>query len=280
MSPYAMLELDRDHPAEELGRVLIVRVFTNEAQASRSDDHESPRDSRLRRHTAASLRADDIVPRRFPGERADTNEIKHFRTREDARPIIVASQALRPRPGGPRLEVNMSSAEEGSVPSPPAQPLSDQPPSSAEEGSAPSPPAQPLSGQAPSSAEEGSVPSPPAQPPPDQSTHPNWTRFDGSWWYTDPDDSTVPPKWQRLAPNTATLPLRPPHLARLEQLSQWLDSSGPLPPLIIGATAVLIALAIVVTVGPSNPAAVLAPIVTAIGAFAGHAAGHAAATRK
>jgi hypothetical protein len=118
---------------------------------------------------------------------------------------------------------------------------------------------------------------PPATPEDERSTDKDWRRFNGAWWYADPDN---PPKWKRLRPDDPDVPLRPPRLSWLERFSQSMESTSPLPPLLIGVTAALIALVLAITIFPSAPVTVLAPVLGVIGAFGGHAAGHAAAKHK
>jgi hypothetical protein len=105
----------------------------------------------------------------------------------------------------------------------------------------------------------------------------SWRKFNGEWWYSDP---AVPTRWKRLQGDTYELPVHPPDLTWFQRATQSIDSTSPLPPLLIGVTAALIALVLAITIVPGNSAAVLAPVLTAIGAFAGHAAGHAAAKQK
>jgi hypothetical protein len=105
----------------------------------------------------------------------------------------------------------------------------------------------------------------------------SWRKFNGEWWYSDPKTPTL---WKRMQDDTAELPLSPPSPTLAERVTQWADPSSPIPSLFIGVTAALVALALAVVIVPANPAAVLAPVLTAIGAFTGHAAGHAAAKHK
>jgi hypothetical protein len=52
------------------------------------------------------------------------------------------------------------------------------------------------------------------------------------------------------------------------------------PPLVIGVTAALLALVLAVELFPKDPMSVLGPVLSEIGAFTGHAAGHPAAKDK
>jgi hypothetical protein len=102
---------------------------------------------------------------------------------------------------------------------------------------------------------------------------------DGAWYQEDADKWYVwdtaknPPSWQEVV-----VPLPPP--PRSASLLKQSAGSSPVLICLIGIGAVLLALfgtVYWVTSDPKQIAAVLAPVTGVIGAFAGHAAGHAAA---
>jgi hypothetical protein len=78
-------------------------------------------------------------------------------------------------------------------------------------------------------------------------------------------------QWEAKEKAVANLPSL---AARIVHSTGW---DGPIPPLLVGVTAALTALVLAIELFPKAPIQVLAPVLTAIGAFAGHAAGHAAA---
>jgi len=97
----------------------------------------------------------------------------------------------------------------------------------------------------------------------------------GEVWYRGPGCT----EWKRWDNAVETSKVPPPRWFRGSSLSS--AASTGLPALVVGVVAVLVAfgLAIAKFDGADNVASVLAPVLTAIGAFTGHAAGHAAAKR-
>jgi hypothetical protein len=80
--------------------------------------------------------------------------------------------------------------------------------------------------------------------------------------------------WHQWEPKETKVANLPSLIARIVHSGGW---DGPLPPLLVGVTAALIAMVLALELFAQHPIQVLAPVLTAIGAFAGHAAGHAAA---
>ena len=64
----------------------------------------------------------------------------------------------------------------------------------------------------------------------------SWRKFNAEWWYSDP---AAPTRWKRLQADTNELPVRPPELTWFQRVTQSIDSTSPLPPLLIGVTAAL-----------------------------------------
>ena len=111
----------------------------------------------------------------------------------------------------------------------------------------------------------------------DRNDRRQWRYFIGGWWYHK-DDQWLLWKPQQEAP----IPIPPPPPRWLERLALSSAATSGLPALIIGVTAVIVVLAITLAVFGEDAKSlglVLAPALTAIGAFTGHAAGHAAASQ-
>jgi hypothetical protein len=112
---------------------------------------------------------------------------------------------------------------------------------------------------------------------------PKYKRIDGEWWYEQSPEMSHAAKWVRWNNSAEHQPVQPPNLTWVDRMRLALESNSALPPLIIGVTAVLVALGLALLVfgnDGNDIVKVLAPILTAIGAFTGHAAGHAAAKQK
>lgn len=116
----------------------------------------------------------------------------------------------------------------------------------------------------------------PQQPKPSEE---EYRRYKHKWWYRDPNG-----EWKQLGTySQGSTAGPPPTLLEYYRGRESAAAGGPILPLVIGTAAVLIALGGAFAVfgeDADSITKVLAPVLTAIGAFTGHAAGHAAAKAK
>lgn len=76
----------------------------------------------------------------------------------------------------------------------------------------------------------------------------NWKRFDNAWWYREGSGDSA--KWRRLVDGAPELPISPP--GWFVRVAHSISSDGPIPPLLIGVTAALIALVLAIEIVPKD----------------------------